>query len=426
VSEDAGAPPSEWARRLPELEPAAVRGPAGAWACAVAGVYSEASFVGTLVGWLVAFGIALNRAAYLQPGATRHFGAEYALLVGPSNTGRKSEAIALALLPLRQAEEGFSDRILNGFGSGEVVVREIRDPRRALIDGEERLVDEGVGDKRLLICETEFATVLVVAGRENSTLSQNLRAAWDGARLSNRTKSEALVATDPHVGVLGAITPGELRRGMSTDAIANGFANRFLHVAVYRSTIEPELPPIPRELLSKHATELALALSTGRKRGQSHIDRSPEAAARWAQAYREELSIDRFGLAGEACARAEAHTLRLSLLYALADRAERIEVEHVEAALALWRYCEKSARLVYGRRLGIADADRLLDAIEQAGADGLSRSEIHVRVFARHGGAERVDAAIGPLLAAGLIVEASIPTAGRPMTRYIEANGKVA
>ena len=37
------------------------------------------------------------------------------------------------------------------------------------------------------------------------------------------------------------------------------------------------------------------------------------------------------------------------MLYALLDRAGSITVEHLEAALALWRYCEASARLVYSR-----------------------------------------------------------------------------
>ncbi len=415
---------SDWERLLPSLEPAAPYGPAAEWALSAAGVYSEASVVGTLVVWLVTLGIALNRGAYLQPGASRHYSAEYALLVGPSNTGRKSEALNLVFRLFREADVGFAqERIMHGFGSGEAMVEEVRDPMRGP-DGGNDLVDEGSADKRLLICETEFSSVLTVAERESSTLSQNLRAAWDGTRLANRTKARKVIATNPHIGVIAAITPDELRRRMSADALSNGFTNRFLHVAVYRSMVEPELVAIPHSVLMPHVTALSLALLHGRKWGQEPIERSPEARERWAIAYRDELSIDRFGLAGEACARAEAHALRLQLLYALADQADRIELEHVEAALAVWRYCELSARLIYGDRTGIADADRLLEAIERASGIGLTRDQIGNEVFGKHGGKARIDAALGPLLDAGLIQQEREPTAGRPRVRYVRGGGE--
>jgi hypothetical protein len=37
--------------------------------------------------------------------------------------------------------------------------------------------------------------------------------------------------------------------------------------------------------------------------------------------------------------RAEAHVLRVAILYALLDRSNVIEAAHVKASLALWRYC---------------------------------------------------------------------------------------
>jgi hypothetical protein len=414
---------SEWERSLPALEPAALHGPAAEWAVATAGIHSEASVIGTMVTTLVAFGVALNRSAFLAPGAMRHYSNENALLIGPSGTGRKGEAMELGLIPVTVTDEGFGrERVMRGFGSGEALVEAVQDEVRETIDGEEKIIVPAAADKRLLIHEAEFANVITVAERKDSMLSGNLRAAWDGVQLANRTKGRTIVANNAHIGVIAGITPTELLTRMSEDSVTNGFANRFLHVPVYRSAILASPPPIPPALRAPHVTRFAQTLTHGRKLGQTVLSRSPDAEARWNDAYREELSIDRYGLAGEVCARAEAHALRLSLLYALLDGADRIELVHVEAALALWRYCETSARLIYGRRLGIADADKLLDELERAGERGLSREDVGDRVFAKHGGAARIDAAARLLLAAGLIVERRIPTAGRRVTRYVHAD----
>ena len=45
------------------------------------------------------------------------------------------------------------------------------------------------------------------------------------------------------------------------------------------------------------------------------------------------LTDSQAGLAGAVCARAEAHVVRLALLYALLDQADEIGLEHLEAAL---------------------------------------------------------------------------------------------
>jgi hypothetical protein len=410
---------SEWQRSLPKLERAALHGPAADWAEAAAGVYSEASLVGTLGAALVGFGCAIGRSESVAAGFTRHYSNENLLLVGPSGTGRKGVAMDLGLLPVMAADEGFArDRIMRGFGSGEALVEAVQDDVEETAEGGESVLP-AAGDKRLLIYEAEFANVITVAERRDSSLSGNLRAAWDGFPLANRTKGQPIVARDAHVSVVAGITQTELCRRMSNDSVSNGFANRFLHVAVYRSAMLPS-PPVPsRTLRARHVTRFAQALAHRRKLGRRSLTRSQDADARWGDAYREELSVDRYGLAGEVSARAEAHALRLSLLYALLDMADRIELVHVEAALAFWRYCEASARLIYGRRLGIPDADKLLDELWHAGRNGMSREDIGDRVFSKHGGTARTEAATQPLLAARLIVERRISTGGRPATRYV-------
>ena len=75
------------------------------------------------------------------------------------------------------------------------------------------------------------------------------------------------------------------------------------------------------------------------------------------------LTEPQAGLAGAVCDRAEAHVVRLALLYALIDQAHEIALEHLDAALALWEYAAASARWVFGDSLGDPLADEIYRAL---------------------------------------------------------------
>jgi uncharacterized protein DUF3987 len=284
-------------------------------------------------------------------------------------------------------------------------------------DGNERTVDPGAADKRLLINEEEFGHVLAVAGREGSTLSALVRSAWDGHRLENRTKARTLLATNAHVSLLAGITSTELVAKTSELEAANGLLNRFLIVASRRLQLLPSPPAIPLEFDAEWSRRFGAPLRFARGQAAMLPTLVREAAAQtlWEDVYASELSVERFGLAGAVCARAEAHTLRLSMLYALLDESTVIRREHLEAALALWRYCEASARLVFGDRLGDQIADAILAALHGA-PQGLTRHEI-VRLFSGHRRKDELDSALALLMTLGLVTVETDTTGGRPVTR---------
>jgi hypothetical protein len=87
------------------------------------------------------------------------------------------------------------------------------------------------------------------------------------------------------------------------------------------------------------------------------------------------LTEDRPGMFGMITARAEAQTLRLAILYALAAGSHEIGVEHLASAYAVWGYCEDSALHLFGDQLGDADADKLVDALRST-PEGMTRTEI--------------------------------------------------
>ena len=89
-----------------------------------------------------------------------------------------------------------------------------------------------------------------------------------------------------------------------------------------------------------------------------------------------------------------------------------MELAHLEAALAVWRYCEASAYAIFGDLLGDPVADRLLDELCQAGPAGLDGAAQHA-VFARKASATRLAQARALLEAKGLIRTVSEKTGGR-------------
>jgi hypothetical protein len=119
----------------------------------------------------------------------------------------------------------------------------------------------------------------------------------------------------------------------------------------------------------------------------------------WPEAY-ERLSADQPGLLGAITARAEAQTLRLAMIYALLDSTGAISKAHIQAALAVWEYCEASAVRIFGSLLGDGVADEILSALQKVGSKGLSRTEIR-DLFGRNRSSERIGAALALLLTRG-------------------------
>ena len=140
------------------------------------------------------------------------------------------------------------------------------------------------------------------------------------------------------------------------------------------------------------------------------IHRDDEARTVWHQVYGP-LTAERAGMFGGATTRAEAHVLRLSVLYAILDCSEWIRPEHLLAALVIWRYCEQSARWVFGDATGDPTADTILSALRRTVE--LDREDL-VNLFGRHANRPRIDRALSLLLAAGLAAVNRQSTGGRP------------
>jgi hypothetical protein len=387
--------------------------------------HSEADPAALLIHLIVMFGNVIGRTAYFEADGARHFANLFAVNVGQTSKGRKGTAQRQVERMFRSAAADWVEhRSVEGLSSGEGLIWAVRDPifqrqpirqKGRVVDYQDVQVDAGVSDKRLLVCESEFAGTLKVAQRETNTLSPVVRRSWDKGSLRTLTKNSPAVATDAHISILAHITRDELRRCLDRTETANGFCNRFLWLCVKRSKCLPEGGEIHAVDFGPEVRDLAEAIESAK--GATLVTRDGEARELWAEVYAD-LSAGRPGLLGAVLSRAEAQVMRLAMVYALLDQQRIVREGHLRAALAVWEYCEASAAYIFGSSLGDRDADGLLAALRSA-PDGLSRKQITVEVFAKHRSSEAIERALAALVQVGLARrDTRSDTGGRPEERW--------
>jgi hypothetical protein len=380
--------------------------------------HTEADPAAVLSMFLAAFGNMAGATAHFMAEACQHPARIWSVLVGETAKGRKGSAWSSLRHLLGQVDAQWLEGcVASGLSSGEGLIWAVRDPmvrHKKDKDGNPDNVveDEGVSDKRLLTVEEEFSAVLKVAAREGNIVSDLLRRAWDHGDLRTMTKNSPARATGAHVTVIGHITKPDLALLLSETDALNGFGNRFLWLAVRRSKLLPDGGALHAEDLAPLIIQLRRALEFAGK--AACIERSGAAKELWHHEY-PRLTADRSGVFGALTNRAEAQVMRLALIYALLDCSPQIDVEHLAAALAVWDFCDRSTRFIFGESVGDRVADRILDELNCAGPSGLTRNALR-ELFSRNLSSAKIDNALGLLFRLKSVgwSKESGPAGGRP------------
>jgi DNA polymerase I-like protein with 3'-5' exonuclease and polymerase domains len=375
------------AAEIPALDDAAYHGVAGVIARKVED-NSEADSRGVLGALLVGCGNVIGRTVHTRVNDTQHFGNEFLCLAGKTARARKGLATDIVEAILGLANSAWKERcVARNFSSGEGLINLVSDevvkskkkkgPQGKSVF-ESEVVREAAADKRKLCILPEFGELLTVMSREGNSLSSVLRQAWDSRpTMEINTKNNPLRASDAHISIIANITQGELLKLLPSVPNADGFANRFLWFLVRRLKYMPNGGPRVESYLVKEITRIREAINFARDLGE--IRRSNAADQYWRGIY--------LGLSATAdkerpvVERAEAHVLRLSTLYAVLDKKSEIEVEHIDAAYALWRYSEACALQIFGTEDLRREAQLVLDYLRSKGSQGATRTEIQNRVF---------------------------------------------
>ncbi len=349
-----------------------------------------------LTTFLAAFGGLVGSGPHALADGAEHPARIWPLIIGDTSKARKGSSLTQTRRVLRSADKRFdSDRVLGGFGSGESLVD-------AVAAGD---------DHRLMVVESEYARVLAVSKRDGSTLPALLRQAWDGDRLQVRSRAGTAVATGAHVIVVAHITRAELLAKVAESDALGGSLNRFLLIPAKRSKLLPSGGNLDDSVVGDFGRKVAFVAMQTRKFGI--LRRTPDADDYWSDLYEQLAEDDPGGLLGAVIARDSAQLLRLSVTYALLDETNRIDVQHIRAAQAVWDYSRAGAALIFGEHTGDVVADRILAELQRRGRDGLDRTGIR-DLFGKHEKKERIDLAIALLEKQGLATKATKGTHGRP------------
>jgi hypothetical protein len=382
----------------PVMPVAAYHGLAGE-VVAVIAPHTEADPVALHLHYLTSFGSAVGRGPYYQVEATAHFGNLFLATIGRTSRARKGTGADWIYRIFEIADPDWAhDCVHSGMSSGEGMITLIRDPVYVMKNGVLEEVDAGVADKRLLLDEREFSQVLRVMRREGNVVSRMVRDAWDCREvIGTLTKHNRTKATKAYISIIGHITADELRNLLDQTEMLNGFANRFLLACVRRGKLLPHGGAPSADLITNLGLKTLQAVEAARP--IERVTMTPQAAGCWEDIY-PTLSKDQPGLLGAITARAEAQTIRLALIYALLDSSAQIERVHLDAALAVWAFCESSARYVFGDLVGETLADEILRMLRQVGSNGMSRADLYQMFYPAQSN-NKIGAALGRLLIAG-------------------------
>lgn len=379
---------------------------------------SEADPFAILSQVLVMFGNIIGTGPHFMAEQDTHHLNEYVAIVGATSEGRKGVSIGHARRAFQVADDTWQRA--SGLSSPEGLIYAVRDASEKMRQGKGKKdkpvpEDPGVKDKRLMVEETEFASVLHRMRREANTLSTVMRQAWDSGNLRVLTKHSPVRATGAHISLVTHITVEELKQCLSETDVMNGFANRFLWVCTRRSKLLPDGGALDLGTLVKFCSRFDKAVRFAR--GVGEMRRTEKAKKLWHERYRD-LTAGHLGFLGKVTSRAAPHVMRLACLYALLDHKKVVERRHLESALAFWDYCVASARHIFGDHVGNVFADKVLTALREQRPNGLSRTALITDVGRNHYTAEQLEQALRELLNAGWVRRARVPTKGRTAERW--------
>lgn len=361
-----------------------------------------------LANFLIAAGVLFGRNAYALVEEKRHYPVEYLLMIGETGRSRKGTASNRVLRVFDAVEPGFTEkRVINGLSSAEGLLQFLQ-PEEDEAE-EEKQADEIFApapartSQSYLIFLEEFSHLLAIMKREGNALSSTIREAWDCPPVFRvLTRNNPLEVPNTNLSFIAHVTNKELVAKMDDTEQANGFANRYLPIVVRRSQ---ELPFGGESVnTSDLVTRLHKAVESAQGRGR--VDFDAEGRELWAYEY-SRLTRERQGIGGALCGRAEAHSLRLSLLYALLDGSDAIRPVHIRAAIAFWDYCEASIAYVFRttKSTGDKNHDRIMTALSSG---SLTTDEISRSAFSKNKPKEWVDSQLAQMEQLGLVMRTTV------------------
>jgi hypothetical protein len=393
------------------------------------GPYTEADPAGVLATTIATFSCMIGTGRKVTGPIVQPINCWF-ILMGETGIGRKGTADNVVASFMHNVDDYFWENCRTpSLSTGEGLTYSVRDVKLSdnMGVGENFEMEEGLPNvdsiKQMLVTSTEFAGVM--SKSQGGTLGPVLRDAWDGKNLAIHTK-DAYHSTQPHITVLGHVTPTEFGAKLKSHDMAGGTYNRFLpmFVEMPHELPWPERPKTYDSLMATFTEELREAVEFGREEGT--VEFGPEAKDFYISQVYPEYNDTRNDseTMKQFTTRRLPYVMRIAATYALMNKRDVISREDLEAAKAVVDYSIQSARFIEENINPVSeinvdpryiqlseDAELLKDALTQAGEAGLSKTQISQQVFKFRRKALEIKAII---TAVGAEVKKTNPDMGRP------------
>ncbi|MDD5095230.1 MAG: DUF3987 domain-containing protein [Dehalococcoidia bacterium] len=357
------------------------------------GPTTEAADSYHFVVFSVLLGVILRKRLYVYH-AREVYPNIYCVLVGPTGIGRKDTTqsrgwkVLNALFAQGGGSAGSMPEIIPGVGSTEGL-----------------LALDGAG-KTVILAESEFLSLMNKAKQDSvSTLVPKLTSLWDCPPMETlKTKHNPVTCIDPFLSIISG-TAAWLKKALIERDVGGGFANRFLFVCG-----QPK-PPIgfPPKPDTKRFSELITRLNTIRScadelHRQGHGELTvPPATKRIFESYYERYYVrcSNETLGANLIARIQTYLWKFCLLFAACDLSAEIRPEHIDRAIIIADFLERSMLYVFHGFGGDpiqADEAELLRYLRGKGQ--VSNRDVYSGL---HWSAAKLGAVAKPLVAANLV-----------------------
>jgi len=333
----------------------------------------------------------------------------FGVIVGEANYGRKGAAMRVVDQAFKQVDPLLGQITKGGIASPEKLIDLLRESKTNALGS-------------LLIREMELKTVLSIASREGNHMSAALRQAWDGDRIESHSLARgSSVAEDYHTAFIAGITPGELGRSLTSDDIANGWANRFLwfYAEPRRDgAFDPDADDTMDPTLAKYLADcihFARSLGGSMLIAPRHTMTMTPVAMAQMNAMVARLDVPPVGPIGVLRQRMPAHIVRIGMLSALFRQSAVIDEDDLALGVAMTSYAVESMRAVFGVRVDDDVAQMILGVLAQS-PDGWLNTSTLSKLTRKE--PARVRKSIDLLMGMGLITREDRKTGGRTAYGY--------
>ena len=329
---------------------------------------SEAVPVAVAANVLLRMSALIGPTLYLPIGDERRLLNDYMLMVGSTGLGKGSSNHGPARI-FNKVEEYLAEDLKQQFDAGrsDGIARypwlTIHTGGLSSGEGLAAAMDDNseppVTDKRMLVFEPEFSTVMTMSQRTGNNLSMVLRNGFDGVDIKPLTKRDKVQVTDPYLCLMGNITARELTcHDQSAMMTANGMLNRFLILWQQPTRAVPFPEPMSADSVDCLAEQLAQCIHHARgchhetyytkvRQKARMISLDDDAKAVWAETYHDLLNRPDCDRVQALTRRHRLHALILSALFALLDHRQVIQPPDIHAAMAWIDYSRQSVIYSY-------------------------------------------------------------------------------